>query len=131
MKTRKLADAYDYLAPDGSEIRLLPDTSRAGLCHCTLPVGKTSAPIQHRTVDEIWYFLQGEGEVWRKCGEREDVTHVAPGVCLTIEASTHFQFRTVGPTSLAFIIATVPGWPGASEAIPVEGRWSLNLNHDG
>ena len=55
----------DYLAPDGSEIRLLPAMKGGGLCHCTLPVGKTSAPVAHRQVEEIWYVASGEGEVWR------------------------------------------------------------------
>jgi mannose-6-phosphate isomerase-like protein (cupin superfamily)/protein-L-isoaspartate O-methyltransferase len=124
MKMRPLADGYDYLAPDGSEIRLLPDTPRAGLCHCTLPKGGTSLPIRHRTVDEIWYFLEGDGMVWRRAGDAESVVHVAPRSCLTIEKGTHFQFRNVGTGPLVFLIATIPRWPGKEEAVAVKGQWA-------
>ncbi|MEK6283898.1 MAG: hypothetical protein AABN95_26395 [Acidobacteriota bacterium] len=37
LKLKTLPEQYDYLAPDGSEIRLLPDVSGGGLAHCRLP----------------------------------------------------------------------------------------------
>ena len=67
-QTSALKSDADYLAPDGSEIRLLPTMKGGGLCHCTLPVGKTSSPVAHQNVEEIWYVIEGEGEVWRKVG---------------------------------------------------------------
>jgi hypothetical protein len=39
--TAQLPTDYDYLAPDGSEIRLLPEVGGEGLAHCTLPVNST------------------------------------------------------------------------------------------
>jgi hypothetical protein len=56
-----IAVPYDYLAPDGSEIRLLPEVGGGGLCHCILPVGKVSKAVSHKTVDEICYFLSCQG----------------------------------------------------------------------
>ena len=32
--TAQLPKDYDYLAPDGSEIRLLPEVAGGGLAHC-------------------------------------------------------------------------------------------------
>ena len=40
--TRQLGEAYDVLAPDTSEIRLLVATNRGSLAHGTLPPGRVS-----------------------------------------------------------------------------------------
>jgi len=117
----------NYLAPDGSEIRLLPTVNGGGLALCELPVGGVSKPVYHRTVEEIWYFLEGKGEVWRKqADEPGDVVEVYHGISLTIPTGTQFQFRNTGVTPLKFIIATIPGWPGEQEAVAVPaGRWAV------
>jgi mannose-6-phosphate isomerase-like protein (cupin superfamily) len=123
MQTKQLPQAPDCFAPDGSEIRLLPATGRASMVHCTLPPGKVSLAVAHRTVEEIWYFLEGQGEVWRKLGAREEVVQVSPGVSLTIPLGAHFQFRNSGDTPLRFVLATVPPWPGDNEAYRVADHW--------
>ncbi len=116
---------YDLLAPDGSEIRLLHSLSGASVVHCALPVGRVSIPVRHRTVEEFWYFLAGEGQVWRKQGEHELVLDVRSGVSLTIPLGTAFQFRNLGAVPLEFIIATTPPWPGEDEAVALDaGRWA-------
>ena len=123
-ETKSLPGNFDYLAPDKSEIRLLLTTKGGGLCHCTLPPGQVSTAVTHQTVEEIWYFLQGQGEVWRKQGDQEGgVTEVKPGICLTIPLGTHFQFRNTGEENLCFVIATMPPWPGVDEAEKVEEYW--------
>jgi uncharacterized cupin superfamily protein len=33
-----------------------------GLCYCTLSPGKTSRAVKHKTVEEISYFLEGQGD---------------------------------------------------------------------
>ena len=125
MKTKTLTDAYDCLAPDGSEIRFLTETERGSSVHCTLPPGHVSSPVTHRTVEEMWYFLEGRGQVWRKQGTREEVVDVSPGVSLTIPLGAHFQFRNTGEVPLRFVIATMPPWPGEDEAYGVEGHWPV------
>ena len=117
---------YDLLAPDGSEIRLLHSLSGASVVHCSLPVGAVSTPVRHRTVEEVWVFLSGEGQVWRKQGARELVLDARAGVSLTIPLGTQFQFRNTGDVPLEFIIATTPPWPGADEAVVLDaGRWAV------
>ena len=118
-----LPNEFDYLAPDGSEIRLLPNMNGGGVAHCTLPAGKTSSAVRHKSVEEIWYVLSGEGEIWRKLDEQEEITPLRQGTALTIPPATHFQFRTTGPDSLCILIATMPPWPGSDEAVPVTGLW--------
>ncbi len=123
-ETGNVSDDYDALAPDGSEIRLLHQVDGASVVHCTLPVGAVSIPVKHRSVEEIWYFLAGQGQVWRAQADREDVLDVRPGISLTIPLGTHFQFRNAGDVPLEFLIATTPPWPGEDEAILLDaGRW--------
>ncbi len=122
--TMYLSTNYDYLAPDGSEIRLLPDMRGGGLAHCMLPPHHTSAAVTHRTVEEIWYFLGGRGEVWRKHDTGVEIVAVHPGMSVTIPLGVHFQFRSIGDEPLTFLIVTMPPWPGAEEAIEVPGQWS-------
>lgn len=121
----RLAKDYDTLAPDGSEIRLLSSTSRGSMVHCTLNPGEVSMPVAHRTVEEVWYFLEGTGQVWRRFGDEERVVDVAPGVSLSIPVGAHFQFRTTGQSPLRFLIFTIPPWPGEDEAYRVPGRWPV------
>ena len=120
---RSLPEKADEIAPDGSEIRLLPRLNGGGLCHCTLPSKGTSLAVAHKTVEEIWYFLQGKGQVWRKLQEHEEVIDVCPGIGITIPVGTHFQFRNLSEEPLCFIIATVPPWPGKQEAERVGDHW--------
>ncbi len=112
-------------APDGSEIRLLLETSRGGLSHCTLPPGAVSRAVRHATVEEIWYFLGGAGEVWRKLKDWEEVAPVGPGVSISLPTGVHFQFRNTGRDPLIFAIATMPPWPGMDEAVRVAGHWPV------
>lgn len=124
LETRTLPETLDVIAPDGSEIRFLAKTARASSVHCTLPPGGVSLAVAHKTVEEVWFFLEGAGEVWRKAGEEEEVTRALPGVSLNIPLGTHFQFRNTGSQPLRFVIATMPPWPGEDEAYRVPGRWN-------
>lgn len=115
---------YNYLAPDGSEIRLLAQGSHGGLAHCTLPPGKISIGQVHKTVDEIWYFLSGVGHVWLRSGRQERMVKATPSLSLLIPVGTHFQFRNDGSKPLCLVIATMPPWPGKAEAVEVPGKWT-------
>ena len=117
----------DLLAPDGSEIRLLPAPERGGasLVHCRLPAGATAKAVTHRTVEEVWHVIAGRGELWRAQGERADVTALAPGVSVAIPLGTKFQFRSTGSGPLDIVIVTLPPWPGAEEAVRVADHWPV------
>ena len=123
MQTRQTPKEMDVRAPDGSEIRLLLDMERGGVCHCTLQPHATSIAGVHKTIEEIWYCIQGQGHIWRKDGEQETVVDIFPGVCLTIPTHTHFQFRNTGDVPLCIVITTMPPWPGAEEWVEVGGYW--------
>lgn len=124
-ETVHLSAEVDVLAPDTSEIRLLPRNAHASLAHGTLPAGSVSLAIRHKTVHEIWYILGGEGELWRQIDEREETVHLRAGVAVTIPLGAAFQFRTVGNEPLRFIMCTTPPWPGHDEAELVAAHWPV------
>ncbi len=113
----------DAVAPDGSDVRLLLAVAGGGLAHFALGPGETSTAVEHRTVEEIWYFLRGMGEMWRRSTEQEEIVGVSAGVCITIPLGTRFQFRSLGVDPLAAVGVTIPRWPGDTEAMLVDGPW--------
>ena len=96
---------------------------RASMVHCTLPAGGVSLAVRHRTVDELWFVMGGQGEVWRKLEGEEAVVAVGPGSALDIPLGARFQFRNTGDEPLVILIATMPPWPGADEAPKVADHW--------
>ncbi len=123
-QTASVKPAYDLLAPDGSEIRLLVQLAAGSMVHCTLQPGAVTLAVQHRTVEEVWYCLSGSGQLWRAADGVEDITDLSPGMAISLPLGTRFQFRTTGSQPLEVVITTLPPWPGDDEAIPVEGRWT-------
>ena len=122
-QTLQLPDKPDVIAPDGSDVRLLLQLAGGSLAHFELASGHTSTAIVHRTVEEIWFFVGGVGELWRKLREDEAEVPVRPGTCISIPRGTHFQFRSFGPEPLSAIAITMPPWPGEGEALAVPGPW--------
>ena len=84
-------------APDGSEALLLVDShqgaERSSLIEVSLGPGEVTRLVSHRTVEEIWYVLEGAGKVWRCPPDR----------------------------ALRFLCHTTPPWPGEDEAVAAEG----------
>ena len=123
LSTTRLPEAPDTVAPDGSDVRILLQLTGGGMAHFELGHGQTAKAVSHRTVEEIWFFLSGRGEMWRLQDGREEVVPLEPGVCLTIPLGTHFQFRSSSDEPLAAIGVTMPPWPGEGEAYVVIGKW--------
>ena len=130
---KRLGVKRDSIAPDGSDVRLLLRIEEKGnMAHFELPPGQVSTAVTHRTVEEIWFFLTGRGEMWRKQNGGEKIVPVEPGVCLTIPLGTHFQFRSYGYEPLAAIGIAMPPWPedeekAKEEAYPVDGKWKATV----
>jgi len=118
-----ISPGADKIAPDGSEVRILCGLSRGGMAMFTLAAGAVSKAVAHRTVEELWCVIRGRGRIWRKIGDREDVTDLVAGVSVAIPIGAHFQFRNDGAQPLDIIAATLPPWPGDGEAYLVDGAW--------
>lgn len=122
-QTKALPAHRDAVAPDGSDVRVLLQVRGGSLAQFELAAGQTSVAVRHRSVEEIWYFLSGTGEMWRKAGDEEAVVPVSAATCITIPMGTSFQFRATGEEALTALGATIPPWPGAGEAVIVSGPW--------
>ena len=122
-QTKRLGTRPDAIAPDGSEVRILCSVGRGSLAHFTLPPHAVSQAVAHRTVDEVWYFLSGRGQMWRRSPDVEEIVDVEPGVSITIPQGTSFQFRSLSHEPLSAVGTTMPPWPGEDEAFAVDGVW--------
>jgi mannose-6-phosphate isomerase-like protein (cupin superfamily) len=128
--TKYLPDVPDDVAPDGSEVRLLLGLGGGGMAHFQLAPNRVSKAVTHRTVEEIWYFLTGRGQMWRKRDGLVEMADLSPGVCVTIPLGTHFQFRCQGDEPLSAVAVTMPPWPGKDEAMFVTGPWEPSKEND-
>ncbi len=128
IETKRLPVRPDVTAPDGSDVRILLGLKGGTMAHFELAPGHVSVAVVHKTVEEIWYFLSGRGEMWRQQAGLEDIVSVESGVCLTIPLGTRFQFRSFGPEPLAAVAVTMPPWPGEGEAAFVEGAWPPSVS---
>ena len=118
----------DATAPDGSEIRLLVTmvngATKSSLVEVVLNSGQVTRPVRHRTVEEVWYVLDGIGEVWRCPPDGRQAAVLAvdmrPGDSLVIPTGWTFQVRAGSDGPFRFLCHTTPPWPGGHEAVPVE-----------
>jgi mannose-6-phosphate isomerase-like protein (cupin superfamily) len=123
--TMQLPVGRDVVAPDGSDVRILLQAPGGSMAHFELAPGQTSRAVAHRTVDEVWYVLGGQGEMWRSQAGAEETVTLRPGTCLSIPVGTHFQFRSTGKAPLTAVAVTMPPWPGEGEAYEVPGTWRV------
>ena len=123
--TMQVPSAADAIAPDGSDVRMLLRLARGSMAHFELGAGRVSRAVAHRSVEEIWYILQGHGQMWR--GRKPTGRKRCPlrsGTCVSLPAGTHFQFRAGSAGApLAAVGVTMPPWPGTDEAYEVPGAW--------
>lgn len=125
MESRQLPGEPDVPAPDGSLVRLLAAGARGSMAHFELPAGQVARAVRHRTVEELWFVLEGRGAMWQE-GTAAPLPLVA-GTSLRIPERTAFQFRSHGPGPLTVVGVTMPPWPGEDEAEVVEGPWAPRL----
>lgn len=130
-ETKMLPMAPDAIAPDGSEVRVLCASGRGSMAHFTLPAGAVSQAVAHRTIEELWFFVGGTGEMWRRAGTEEALVAVGPGVSISIPAGTSFQFRADAGAPLCAVGVSMPPWPGMDEAYAVAGCWPATVGTKG
>jgi mannose-6-phosphate isomerase-like protein (cupin superfamily) len=128
-ETRQLPATVDVVAPDGSDVRVLPGLPAGSLAHFSLRPRATSEPVRHRTVSEIWYFVSGLGMMWRSQNGHSATVDVRAGTSVTIPVGTAFQFRCTSDDPLVAVGVTMPPWPGDGEAeILDEGEWPPTID---
>jgi len=111
-------------APDGSDVRVLLALAGGSMAHFELAPGRCSAAVRHKSVEELWYVLSGQAQMWRRQDEHEAIDTLLPGTSLSIPVGTRFQFKTIGDVPFSAVAVTMPPWPGSLEAEFVEGPWT-------
>ena len=100
-----------YLTKDGSTIRELmhPDSHgnrQQSLAEARVPVNTTTSLHLHKTSEEIYFILQGQGEM-----TLEDQTFpVKTGDTILIPPNTAHQIRNSGEIELQFLCACSPAY---------------------
>jgi len=127
-ETMRLPPQPVAVALDGSDVRGLLAADGGTFAHLELGPGQTSRAVTHKSIDEIYYFLGGRGEMWRRQDAHEETVPVDAGTCLTVPARTDFQFRAYGFEPLAMLVVAMPPWPGGDEAVEVTGPWEPTVS---
>lgn len=121
-----LPEAPTVIAPDGSTVRVLLSLAGGSMAHFTLQPGQVAAAVCHRSVEELWWILEGRGTMWRRQDGQEAFTELQAGVCLSLPVGTAFQFRADPRQGLSAVAVTLPPWPGPDEAQRVAGPWAAS-----
>ena len=109
MEIRSLAQAEPFTTKDGSTIRELlglPTSSarNQSLAEATLPAGGATERHYHRQSEEIYYLVEGSGEI-ELDGERRDVV---PGDAILIPPGAWHQIRADEGHELRFLCCCAP-----------------------
>lgn len=101
MEIRNLEAQPPFTTADGSTIRSILDRSNApvqnqSLAEATLETGQSTQRHHHKLTEEIYFILEGRGEMevdgeTRKVG-RGDAILLPPGACHVIRAETSLRF---------------------------------------
>ena len=131
MKTTTVEAAERGRSPLGAHIRFPMDGPHGNMIHSTVPPGMVGRACHFRTIDEYWYVLSGEGEIWRRAPDgQESITRLTPGVCVDIPRGTAFQYRCTANVALVCTVTALPPWPGDEEAVIVDGPWVPRVNSE-
>lgn len=113
------------LAPDGAEIRVLIDrprgATRLSLAEALVPPYGRTAKVYHRTIyEEIWYIVQGVGQMHLQLlnAESEEIFPVTTGDAVLIRPGDGFWLENMGSDNFIFLCCGSPPWPGPDEAQP-------------
>lgn len=102
MNVTSLAVAQAFTTKDGSTIRELHHTELQSLAEASLPRGAATQRHYHARTEEIYFIVDGEGEMEVDRGRRT----VSPGDAVLIPAGARHQIRAV--TDLRFLCCCAP-----------------------
>ena len=111
MDVRNIADMPAFRTKDGSEIReLLAHRNscivKQSLAEARVLPGQRTTPHYHPKTEEIYYILEGQGEM--RIGEKTRT--VEPGDAVAIPPGTVHTILNTGTTTLKFLCCCAPGY---------------------
>jgi len=109
VEVRSLAGVDPFVTADGSTIRELCGLPTGGtvnqsLAEATLEPGQATTRHYHRDAEEIYFVLEGDGEMEIE-GDR---ARVRVGEAIPIAPGARHQIRNVGPGSLRLLCCCSP-----------------------
>ena len=96
-------DALPFTTKDGSTIRELMHAAAQSLAEATLEPGQTTERHCHRESEELYYVLEGGGEL----EVDGDLREVGSGDCVAIPPGAWHAFRA-GTAGAAFLCCCAP-----------------------
>jgi quercetin dioxygenase-like cupin family protein len=104
MEVTSLVTAEPFTTKDGSKIRELHHTALQSLAEATLAAGSATERHYHAVTEEIYFLLDGEGEM-ELDGERR---RVVPGEAILIPAGAWHEITATA--DLRFLCCCVPAY---------------------
>lgn len=109
-----LNDVPAFTTKDGSEIRELlayrnSCIRRQSLAEARIAVGGSTTPHRHPETEEIYYILEGTGEM--RIGDERQEVH--PGDAIAIPPGASHELRNTGNTVLKLLCCCVPAYEDA------------------
>lgn len=111
MEIRSRAAAEPFTTTDGSVIRSLLDranapVANASLAEATLEAGESTTRHRHAVSEEMYYLVEGEGEM-----ELDGATRrVGVGDAILIPPGARHRITAVGPGPLRLLCVCAPPW---------------------
>lgn len=111
MDVVNIAETTPFITKDGSEIRELlahrnSCIEKQSLAEARVPVGGSTTPHYHPLTEEIYYILEGTGQM-RIGGETREV---APGDAIAIPPGAEHEITNTGEVVLRFLCCCAPGY---------------------
>lgn len=116
MKIVNLRSAAVIRTRHGSEIRPLVDRTTSSITRCSvaeelLPPGAAVTRHFHETTEEVYYVLEGDGEMT----VGDETSPVGPGDAIYIPVGSVHTLRNVGPTPMRIVLVCGPAFSREDE----------------
>jgi mannose-6-phosphate isomerase-like protein (cupin superfamily) len=98
-----------FTTKDGSTIRELMHAANQSLAEATLAPGQQTERHYHAASEELYYLLEGEGQM-EVDGER---SAVVPGDAILIPPGAWHQITATGASDLRFLCCCAPAYQDA------------------
>jgi mannose-6-phosphate isomerase-like protein (cupin superfamily) len=111
MKIVNLRDASVLRTRHGSEIRPLVDRTTSEITQCSvaeelLPPGHAVSPHRHRATEEVYYVLEGDGEMT----VGDEVASVGAGDAIYIPIGAVHTLRNTGDRPMRIVLVCGPAF---------------------
>jgi len=109
MDIRNITAVRAFTTKDGSEIRELLAHRNSVIAHqslaeARLPPGAATTPHRHEQTEEIYYILEGSGQM--RVGD--SLAAVGPGDAIAIPPGSSHQITNTGSSVLKFLCCCAP-----------------------